>query len=156
VVFLATPHHGSSLSPSLPGRLASRLVHLPQSLQAAAQDLSQENPQDLQHSLLPTSVDLLAPGSPALQVLASRPLPADVHFHSIIGALPACTPGLSLVQPAEGEDKRTDGVVPYTSAHLDGVDSELVVPANHLQLHHHPLVALEVRRILLEHQPSPR
>jgi pimeloyl-ACP methyl ester carboxylesterase len=159
VVFLATPHHGSGLSPSLPGRLASRLVHLPQSLQAAAEDLTRENPQawdDLQHGLLPTSVDLLAPGAPALQLLADRPLPADVHFHSIIAVLPPTTPGLTLLQPAGTEDKRTDGVVPYVSAHLDGVESELVVPSNHLQLHHHPLVALEIRRILLEHQQPPR
>jgi pimeloyl-ACP methyl ester carboxylesterase len=167
VVFLATPHRGSGLSPSLPGRLASHLVHLPQSLQAVAEDLSRENPeavaggtcsarQDLQQGLLPTSVDLLAPGAPALQLLTARPLPRDVHFHSIIGALPPSTPGLTLLQPAEGEDKRTDGVVPYASAHLAGVDSELVIPASHLQLQHHPLAALEIRRILLEHLPSPR
>jgi pimeloyl-ACP methyl ester carboxylesterase len=158
VVFLATPHRGSSLSPSWPGRLASQLVHLPRSLQAAAEDLNQENPQaqqNLHNGRLPTSVDLLAPGAPALQLLLSRPLPPDVHFHSIIGVLPPDTPGLSLVQPT-GEDKRTDGVVPYTSAHLEGVDSEVLVPANHLQIHHHPLAALEVRRILLEHLRSLR
>ncbi len=44
-----------------------------------------------------------------------------------------------------------DGVVPYSSAHLEGVDSELVVPADHFTVHHHPLAVLEVRRILLEH-----
>jgi hypothetical protein len=41
--------------------------------------------------------------------------------------------------------------VPYQSAHLEGADSELVVPADHYHVHHHPLAVLEVRRILLEH-----
>jgi hypothetical protein len=45
----------------------------------------------------------------------------------------------------------SDGVVPYASAHLDDVESELVVPADHYRVHHHPLAILEVRRILLEH-----
>jgi len=41
--------------------------------------------------------------------------------------------------------------VPYSSAHLDSVESELVVPADHMQVHQHPLGIMEVRRILLEH-----
>ncbi len=44
-----------------------------------------------------------------------------------------------------------DGVVPYRSAHIDSVDSELVVPADHFHVHHHPAAIQEVRRILLEH-----
>jgi hypothetical protein len=47
--------------------------------------------------------------------------------------------------------KMGDGVVPYNSAHLDDVDSELVVPADHYHVHHHPLAVLEVGRILREH-----
>ena len=37
------------------------------------------------------------------------------------------------------------------SARIDGVASELVVPADHTTVHCHPLAVLEVRRILLEH-----
>jgi hypothetical protein len=48
-------------------------------------------------------------------------------------------------------DRRSDGVVPYASAHLDGVESEIVVEADHNNVHRHPLAVLEVRRILLEH-----
>jgi hypothetical protein len=50
-----------------------------------------------------------------------------------------------------GYSETGDGVVPYASAHLEGVDSELVVPANHFNVHHHPLTILEVRRVLLKH-----
>src|SRR5262249_13349012 len=44
----------------------------------------------------------------------------------------------------------TDGVVPYASAHLDGVASELLIHGGHL-CQDHPLVIRECRRILTEH-----
>jgi hypothetical protein len=37
---------------------------------------------------------------------------------------------------------------------LDHVASEIVVEADHLVVHRHPLAILEVRRILLEHVQS--
>ena len=43
-----------------------------------------------------------------------------------------------------------DGVVEYRSAHLDGVESELVVHSGH-SLQDHPETVEEVRRILLYH-----
>jgi pimeloyl-ACP methyl ester carboxylesterase len=140
VVFIATPHHGSSLSPSTVGRVAARFIQLPQKLMAAAQDVAAKDPKALgAEGVLPTSVDLLAPGAPVLELLARRPKPADVRYHSIIGV-------------SEGSgDKGSDGVVPVTSARLEGVDSELVVPASHNQVHHHPRAVQEVRRILQEH-----
>lgn len=58
---------------------------------------------------------------------------------------------LDRVLAAAPGDERGDGVVSYASAHLDGVDSELVVPADHSHVHHHPLAVAEVRRVLLEH-----
>jgi hypothetical protein len=84
-------------------------------------------------------VDLLAPGAPALELLAARPKPERVSYHSVIGDI-----------YNKGEDG-SDGVVTYRSAHLPGVDSEIVVPADHEHVHHHPRAVQEVRRILLEH-----
>jgi hypothetical protein len=117
---------------------------------AAAADLARENP-DLWPSLgdgssphLPTSLDMLSPGSAALELLAGRPAPPGVHYHSVIGAA-----------FGHGEDS-TDGVVPYRSAHIDGVESELVIPATHVTVHHHPRAVLEVRRILQEHLKAVR
>ncbi|MBV9123761.1 MAG: hypothetical protein JO112_10425, partial [Planctomycetes bacterium] len=65
--------------------------------------------------------------------------PEGVHYHSIIGEV-----------YGKGEDG-DDGVVPYHSAHQDGVDSEILVPAGHTSVHQHPRAVLEVWRILLEH-----
>jgi hypothetical protein len=154
VVFLGTPHHGSKLSPSLLGRLADRLVHFPRALLDVAREVGADNP-DLAGAIrakgIPSSVDLLAPGSPALEVLAARPRPAGVHYHSVIGVAPPTTTIRLERWLAGAGDEPGDGVVPYRSAHLEDVDSELVVPADHSTVHHHPLALLELRRILLEH-----
>ncbi len=152
VIFLATPHYGSQLSPSALGRLAGKLVQLPGSLKDVTRELVKENP-DLAGALkerpLPTSVDLLAPDAPVLELLASRPRPPAVSYHSVIGVLPGKRPWLE--SWLTGIDSAGDGVVPYSSAHLVGTQSELVVPADHFHVHHHPRAILEVRRILLEH-----
>jgi pimeloyl-ACP methyl ester carboxylesterase len=141
VIFLATPHHGSRLSPSPPARLLARLVHLPAQMRQLARDLNQQNPglwTSGSHRL-PTSLDLLSPGAPALELLAARSAPPGVCYHSIIGVV--------FGQAPQG----SDGIVPYRSAHIEGVASELVVPADHTHVHHHPRAVLEVRRILHEH-----
>jgi pimeloyl-ACP methyl ester carboxylesterase len=148
VVFLGTPHHGSRLSPSLPARLALRFVRAPKMVLDAADELAKENP-DLTLRQLPTSVDLLAPHAPALEVLAARPRPAGVHYHSVIGVAPKASANLD--RWLAGDKEPGDGVVPYASAHLDSAETELVVPADHFHVHQHPLAVREVRRILLEH-----
>jgi pimeloyl-ACP methyl ester carboxylesterase len=157
VIFLATPHHGSSLCPSPPARLLARLARLPKQLLNDTRDMAKENPQvagSVPNGTLPTSLDLLAPGAPALELLAALPVPKGVHYHSIIGVLPHVNYADYLVEsllPGGKSKQGTDGVVPYVSAHLEGVDSEKIIPADHIHVHHHPLAVQEVRRILMEH-----
>jgi hypothetical protein len=89
---------------------------------------------------LPTSVDNMAPGSPFVQALAELPIAPDVSVHSIIPVL------------GDGPlDGLKDGVVAYSSAHVDPVDSELVVRACGHSAQSDPRAIEEVRRILLEH-----
>jgi pimeloyl-ACP methyl ester carboxylesterase len=155
-IFIGTPHHGSKLSPSPLGRLAVHLVQLPHDLVAASEDLIKDNPDDpssLRGHRLPTSVDLLEPGAPALELMAARPRPQRVHYHSIIGVISTTTTDVERWIAGDGRDPG-DGVVPYKSAHIDNADSETVVPADHFHVHHHPLAIQEVRRILLEHYQS--
>jgi len=156
VIFLATPHHGSKLSPSALGQLAARLVQMPATLMKVAKDVADDKA-DLHlgraEEGIPTSVDLLDPKSPALEVLAAKPLPANVQFHSIVGVVPVSQAPVERWLGGTSHEVG-DSVVSYASAHLDGVASELVVPADHMHIHHHPLAGLEVRRILLEHLQS--
>jgi hypothetical protein len=63
-------------------------------------------------------VHALSPNEPALRALAQ--LPVRVPFHSIIGQ-----------HNAGPLETSSDSVVRYTSAHLDGAASELVVRSGH-------------------------
>jgi hypothetical protein len=91
-----------------------------------------------------TSIDSLAPDSPILPVLLAAPRPPWVRHHTIIGVVP----DKGILGSVVGEG---DGVVSFTSAHLEDADSEIVVSADHTTIHSHPLSVLEVHRILLAH-----
>jgi pimeloyl-ACP methyl ester carboxylesterase len=152
-IFIGTPHHGSKLSPSPLGRLAVHLVSMPHDLMTASQDLIKDNPNLgtlLRTRPLPTSVDLLAPNAPALVLMSARPRPERVHYHTIAGVISTATTNVERWIAGDSRDPG-DGVVPYKSAHIDNADSELLVPADHFHVHHHPTAIQEVRRILLEH-----
>jgi hypothetical protein len=41
--------------------------------------------------------------------------------------------------------------VPVSSARLPGVVSEVLVPAKHTKVHHHPSTIAELERILVQH-----
>jgi hypothetical protein len=75
--------------------------------------------------------------------------PPWVTYHNIVGVVGY---NESPEEVAEG----SDGVVAFASAHLDNVASEVIVDADHVNVHRHPLAVLEVRRILLEHLASQR
>jgi pimeloyl-ACP methyl ester carboxylesterase len=152
VIFLGTPHHGSSLSPSPLGRLAVKLAGTPKRWMEVLNEVAKGNPDALQTiPPLATSVDLLDPASPALKLLAARPRPAGVHYHSVIGVTQDNTAILERLLAGASPCEPGDGVVPATSAHLDSAESEVTVPADHNRIHQHPLAVLEVRRVLLEH-----
>ena len=67
------------------------------------------------------------------------PVASGIHAHSIIPTL----------QDGPLED-RNDGVVEYKSAHIDGVESELVIEHQDHSTQSNPLAVREVHRILLE------
>jgi hypothetical protein len=86
-----------------------------------------------------TSVDQMNPRNAFLKTLADIPLVPRVAAHSIIA-----------VKGSGSVDDGEDGVVAYRSAHLDGVESELVIQSGH-SLQDQPETVEEVRRILLLH-----
>jgi pimeloyl-ACP methyl ester carboxylesterase len=141
VVFIATPQRGSYLAgPSIVRRLAERLITLPATLVKTSADLlrsSVTRRADLER--LPTSIDNMSPGHPFIVTAAKIPVAPPVAAHSIIGVTgdgPLGSGG--------------DGVVKYESAHIDGVESELIVPYPH-SMQSKPEVVSEVQRILHRH-----
>jgi hypothetical protein len=81
----------------------------------------------------------MAADNPLLKALAALPMAPGVPAHSIV----AVKPGMNITTG-------NDGVVEYQSAHIDGVESEFIVGAQH-SCQSHPFVIEEVRRILLKH-----
>jgi hypothetical protein len=93
----------------------------------------------LKWSMARTSIDSMSPDNPSLLAIAELPFPPGIKGHSIIAIN-------GDEQPPEGDD----GVVSYKSAHIEGVESELVVRDGH-SCQGNPVVIEEVRRILIEH-----
>jgi pimeloyl-ACP methyl ester carboxylesterase len=140
VIFIATPQHGSYVAAMSLSQLVGRLVTLPLSVTEAGREVLSGNGGNVilgQGTLRFGSVYGMSPNSPLIKSLAAIPIAPGVHAHSII---PVSTSG----PVAQGND----GVVRYASAHIDGVDSELVVHSGH-STQSNPSTIGEVRRILL-------
>jgi hypothetical protein len=144
VIFLAVPHRGSELADRATVRLAGAFAGVPGNLTRLYRRIAAANPRALSPpfkraltSGTLSSVGTLSPQHPALAAMAGLPFRAGLHVHSIIGD--------------RGEpgpiDASSDGVVPYWSSHLGGVESELIVPEGH-RVFAHPDAVREIVRIL--------
>lgn len=140
VIFISTPHRGSFLASLFVRRLARWFIHLPrQTVQTTAQVVQLIPRRDAQVRQTITSLDGMSPDNPGLLALADIPVSPSIKAHSIISITGNAV-------PPDGDD----GVVKYTSAHCEGVESELVVRSGH-SCQDKPKTIEEVRRILLEH-----
>jgi pimeloyl-ACP methyl ester carboxylesterase len=146
VIFLAAPHRGSRLAAGLVGSIGNRLIRHSKAAAEALKELAAENPGVLNRYFArvnvrggPTSLFSLAP-NPLLDRLAD--LPIAVPFHSIMGD-----------RGLDGGTRSSDGVVAYSSSHLDGAESEKIVPAGHAVFSNEAAV-LEIKRILDENLAS--
>ena len=121
VVFICTPHRGSDMASGGLGKIAISLINLPGQLASVMKDsLSGGELLQLTGSSkrLPNSVWGLKPTNPALPVINEARI--SVPYHSIIG------------DRGKGDSPNsTDGVVAYWSSHLDGAQSEKIVPGPH-------------------------
>ena len=124
-VFIATPHRGAKLADSWVGQLGSYLIRVPQQIvqigtSVATLDVEMLSPERLSMSHFGiNSISTLSPRHPLFQALNTCPMKAPCH--SIIGNLGSKKP----------LPETTDGVVPYTSSHLDEAKTETVVPHWH-------------------------
>jgi len=146
VVFISTPHHGSYVAGSWIAHQAARLIRAPLQITRVATEVLTADREALAVEGIrgaPTAVDNMTPGNPFVKTLASLPTAPGVTAHSII----------SVDEPGPPQGKN-DGVVEYDSAHIEGVESEVVVLSSH-SCQSNPHTIQEVRRILLEHAGLP-
>jgi pimeloyl-ACP methyl ester carboxylesterase len=133
MIFIATPHRGSSVAVGGIGALGIHLIALPDRIASELEGFADVLVPD-GDSRLPTSIHGLSPHSKFLQAL-SRYRPA-VPSHSIIG-----------IRRSRNALGSSDGVVPYSSSHLDFAESEVLIPAGHGGFSH-PKAIAEIVRIL--------
>ena len=148
VITIATPHRGSKVANDTTRWLGRKLIKIPTMMLQGRHQLEEKNPGFFRKGsplYVSTSIDSLAPESPVLPVLLHAKRGSWVHYHNIVGEVPE--KGLTgWLVGGTG-----DGVVSLKSAELDNVESQIVVPADHVSVHRHPQSILEVRRILLKH-----
>ncbi len=140
VIFIATPHKGSLRSSGLVGRGAALLVE-PSPEQSAVHDqLVRDNPGAFNPQFedrLPTSIDMLEPGSPLLAAMGQMRIGSGVRLHTIVG-----------VSHPMSLDGPSDGIVSVRSATHPCCQSVLAVGAKHASVHRARATSDEVLRIL--------
>ncbi len=143
VVFISTPHGGSFVAGGWIGRLTTKFISLPFRITDTMKEVLTMNPRLKAMRFIkevPRSTDNMDPKSQFIRNLSSMPIADGVTAHSII----------AVKNRKDPKEKWNDGVVEYKSAHIEGVDSELVVNSGH-STQDHPETIEEVRRILLQH-----
>jgi pimeloyl-ACP methyl ester carboxylesterase len=152
VITIATPHHGSSYSNATTRWLGRKFIDIPPVINGLAKQLHLQDPDALRDEgvhLTRTSIDSLAPDSPALKALRQSRRASWVVYHNIV----AKAPKGRLLGRFVGD---SDGVVDVASAQTNDAASQILVEADHQTAHRHPRTVLEVRSILLEHlTPQP-
>lgn len=147
VVFVATPHQGSRRADIYPVRLLSSLVEIPKQLLLLQVPETAAALTDFGRSLFGSekrenSLSLLKSQSGTLTILKKSPVYKHIRYHSIMGD-----------RGRGNSPNSTDGIVDYRSSHLDGAESEKIVPSGH-NAHDHPQAIKEMNRILRLHLRS--
>lgn len=142
-IFIAAPHQGTPFARDRIGRWVSALIRLPATVLYGIDNFVhlatgiENDPAAGKTRFVPNSVDQLRDTDPYIRASAGLPISPKVHYHSIIAR-----------RSADGPlEDSTDGVVPYTSAHLPGATSEKVIVSGH-SVQETPQAILEIRRIL--------
>ncbi|MCA9137058.1 MAG: alpha/beta fold hydrolase [Planctomycetales bacterium] len=147
VITIGTPHRGSKFANEVTRWLARKFIKLPTMNVLTGESLVKSNPglfRDTELLTMTNAIDSLAPESPIFPVMQRAKYSPTVKYHNIIGVLKDPT----LLQRKAG---RGDGVVAYESATMEDTDSELIVDAEHTNIHMTGQAIFEVRRILLDH-----
>ncbi len=148
VVTLGTPHRGSDFANDTTRWLGRKIIKIPSMLMQGRHQLIARNPDFFRPDAplnITTSIDALVPDSPLLPVLLTAQTGNWVRYHNVAGDAPK----RGIAEWFSNE--RGDGVVTLASAKLENATSQIVVEADHSQVHRHPQSILEVRRILMQH-----
>jgi hypothetical protein len=147
VIYASASHRGSKKATNPIGKLGSKLIgNALEETTVTREALAAVRPDSggYKGNHLLNSIDVLDPDNPFLEAVNTLMPKPGIPYHSILGD-----------QGGGGNLDRTppvssDGIVPYWSSHLDGAESELVIPCGHWTILH-PNGMAEVKRILHRH-----
>jgi pimeloyl-ACP methyl ester carboxylesterase len=138
VVFVCTPHRGSFVAGrNFIANLTRRMLSIPVVMTEAMADVARN--QAVAPRVIPSAVDNMSPRNRFIRALQDIPVSPSITVNSIVAV-----EGEGPVQDGD------DGVVKYSSAHIEPVESELVVRSSH-STQGNPHTIEEVRRILRLH-----
>jgi hypothetical protein len=145
VVFICTPHRGSFIAGrQITANVIRRLVTLPLTLTGMPADIARNRDALVPGVVVPSAVDNMSPRHHFIRALQEIPVASSVTVNSIIAV--------------EGDgpvEQGNDGFVAYSSAHIEPVESELVVRPSSHSSQGNPHTIEEVRRILRLHVGLP-
>jgi len=142
VIFVAAPLRGSDLANGWFGRLAASLIR-PSRLAGQASSemlrLTSIKENELKPKRRANGVDTLSPKSRFVNAINTIPITPGVRYDTIVG------------DRGRGDSPNSsDGIVPYWSSHMDGAQTEHIVPSGH-SAHQDPRAIEDVLQILKEH-----
>ena len=139
MIFISAPLKGSEIASLSIGRIGSMLIRTPRSLLLAGNDalkVATFHANDLKLKRAPNSIDTLSPKNRFVRMINKIPITPGIPYHTIQG------------DRGKGDTPNSsDGVVPYWSSHMEGAQSECIVPSDH-GAHQNPKAFDEVARIL--------
>jgi len=139
VIFMSAPHRGADLATNWVGRIGASLVRMPvmvATIPITVISAAATGPGAPTIKRFPNSIDTLSPKNRFVVEVNNLRITPGIPYYSIIG------------DRGRGDTPQSsDGVVAYWSSHLEGAQSELIVPSNHSSPRN-PQAIAEVRRIL--------
>jgi pimeloyl-ACP methyl ester carboxylesterase len=142
VIFICAPLRGSDLASGWFGRFAASFIRPARLVSEASREmlrLTSIKENELKPRRRANSVDTLSPKSRFVNAINNIPMTPGVPYDTIIG------------DRGRGDSPNSsDGIVPYWSSHMDGAQSEHIVPSNH-SAHQDPQAIADVLQILKAH-----
>lgn len=150
VIFTSASLRGSDMAAGFLGKLGKKIIGNSLAALGTEEDtmtavsLAKPGAEGEPILAMPNSIDALDPSNRFLLTINDIPPDRGIPYHSIIGDR-GKGGNLDRTKPVS-----TDGLVPYWSSHIDGAESEIIIPSGHWS-NQHPLAIAEVRRILMQH-----
>ena len=140
-IFISTPHRGADMASWTSMQLLSDLISSPHSYYSNYKNMllnvSKFTRKYNDNILNGNAVDNLDPDSLFIKYTSKLPYGKNIKIHSIIGN-----------EDSAGEVGGTDGIVPYSSSHLNNSSSEVIIQSDHHSIYK-PACAKAILKILL-------